>query len=201
MASRHHREALRPQSRVGARTLRRHLTDLRRARRLPYRPLPGQGNGPEHHGDALRQRHVRAAMEGQLRRFRADHDGRRHRHRNARGLLRRHRCGPRHHSEPPAPAHGTDRHGGARSLHARGDPGRKGKGIVRRTSARGPGRRHGPRTVRGRLAGRRPGARLPRGGRYSRRLNDRHLRGNQAVCRHATLGGRSLLPARRQAPG
>ncbi len=39
------------------------------------RPLPGQGNRPEHHGDALRERHVRAAVEGQLRRFRADYDG------------------------------------------------------------------------------------------------------------------------------
>ena len=80
---------------------------------LPDRPLPRQGDGAEHPGDALRQRDVRAALERQLRRPRADHDGRGHRHRRPRRLLRRHRRRPRRHPEPPAPADGADRDGGA----------------------------------------------------------------------------------------
>ena len=41
---------------------------LRRGSGLPHRPLPGQGDGPEHDGVPLRQRHVRAAVEPQLHR-------------------------------------------------------------------------------------------------------------------------------------
>ena len=80
---------------------------------LPDRPLPRQGDGPEHPGDALRQRDVRADLELQLRRPRADHDGRGHRHRRPGRLLRRHRRRPRRDPEPPAPADGAGRDGGA----------------------------------------------------------------------------------------
>ena len=56
---------------------------------------------------------VRADLELQLRRPRADHHGRGHRHRRSGRLLRRHRRGPRRHPEPPHPADGADRDGGA----------------------------------------------------------------------------------------
>ena len=41
---------------------------LRRAAGLPHRPLPGQGDRPEHDGVPVRQRAVRAAVEPQLHR-------------------------------------------------------------------------------------------------------------------------------------
>ena len=47
---------------------------------------------------------VRADLERQLRRPRADHHGRGRRHRRPRRLLRRHRRRPRRDPEPPAPA-------------------------------------------------------------------------------------------------
>ena len=81
---------------------------------LPDRPLPRQGDGAEPVGAALRQPAVRTDLELQLRRPRPDHDGRGHRHRWARGLLRRHRRGPGRHPEPPHAAPGAHRDGGAR---------------------------------------------------------------------------------------
>ena len=51
--------------------------------RVPHRPLPRQRDGAEHPGVPLRQRDVRADLERQLRRPRADHHGRGHRHRHA----------------------------------------------------------------------------------------------------------------------
>ncbi len=62
-------------------------------RRVPHRPLPGQGDGPEPAGAALRQQAVRADLELQLRRLGADHHGRGRRHRRAR----------RRSTTPPAP--------------------------------------------------------------------------------------------------
>ena len=50
-------------------------------RHLPDRPLPGQGDGAEPAGAALRQPAVRAHLERQLRRPHPDHDGRGHRDR------------------------------------------------------------------------------------------------------------------------
>ena len=49
---------------------------LRREPGLPHRPLPGQGDRAEHPGAAVRQQHLRAALEPQLHRPRADHRGR-----------------------------------------------------------------------------------------------------------------------------
>ncbi len=43
--------------------------------RLPHRPLSRQGAGARHHGAALRQHDLRADLESQLRRQRADHGG------------------------------------------------------------------------------------------------------------------------------
>ena len=61
---------------------------------LPHRPLPRQGDRPEHPGAPLRQHDVRADLEPVLRRPRADHHGRGHRHRRPGRLLRRHRRRP-----------------------------------------------------------------------------------------------------------
>ena len=94
---------------------------------LPDRPLPRQGDGPEHPGAALRQPAVRADLERQLRRPRADHHGRGHRHRRPGRLLRRHRRRPRRDPEPPAAAARADRDGGA--------------GLVRRRRTCAPRRR------------------------------------------------------------
>ena len=71
---------------------------------LPHRPLPGQGDGPEHPGLPLRQRHLRADLEPPLRRPRADHRGRDRRRRGPRRLLRGGRRPARHGPEPPAAA-------------------------------------------------------------------------------------------------
>ena len=131
---------------------------------LPDRPLPRQGDGAEHPGDAVRQRDVRAALELQLRRPRADHHGRGHRHRRPRRLLRRHRGRPRRDPEPPPPAARAGRDGGADLLRRREPPGRE---------AQGPQDHHPPpparpvdgtRPVRRGMVRRRQGAGLPPGG-------------------------------------
>ena len=62
------REAVRHLARRGARAQPHGARRLRRAPGLPHRPLPRQGDGPEHAGVPLRQRHVRAALEPQLHR-------------------------------------------------------------------------------------------------------------------------------------
>ena len=46
---------------------------LHRGRGLPHRPLPRQGNGPEHARAAVRERHLRADLEPPVRRPRPDH--------------------------------------------------------------------------------------------------------------------------------
>ena len=56
---------------------------------LPHRPLPRQGNRPEPDGAALRQQHLRAALEPEIHRPRADHRGRgRGRRQPQSGILR-----------------------------------------------------------------------------------------------------------------
>ena len=67
---------------------------LRRAAGLSHRPLPGQRNGAEPAGAAVRQHDLRADLEPQLHRPRANHRGRRSRRRPPRRLLRhgRRRC-------------------------------------------------------------------------------------------------------------
>ena len=54
---------------------------VQRRRRLPHRPLPGQGDRPEPAGAAVRQHPVRADLERPPRRLGADHHGRGRRHR------------------------------------------------------------------------------------------------------------------------
>ena len=91
--------------------LRQRLRDQRRDRRgvrraadLPDRSLPRQGDRPEHPGPALRQQHLRAAVQPEIRRPRADHGGRGRRRRHAGRLLRAGRRAARHGAEPHAAA-------------------------------------------------------------------------------------------------
>ena len=77
------REAVRHDARRGARSSTARCSSVfDESAGLPHRPLPRQGDGPEHAGVPVRQRHVRAAVEPQLHRPRADH-GRRGRRRSA----------------------------------------------------------------------------------------------------------------------
>ena len=166
---------------------------------VPHRPLPRQGDRAEHPGDAVRQHDVRADLERQLRRPRADHHGRGHRHRRPGRVLRRHRRRPRRHPEPPAPAAGADRDGGADLVRRREPAHREAEGARPRQAA--PAARPGdrPRPVRRRLgrAGRRCRASSRR--RASRRLHHRDLRRGQARRGHPPLGRGAVLPAHRQA--
>ncbi len=91
LATRGHREALRPRPGQRDRAQPGRALGVPARRGLPDRPLPRQGDGPEHPGAALRQLHVRADLEPVLRRPRADHHGRGHRHRRPGRVLRRHR--------------------------------------------------------------------------------------------------------------
>lgn len=115
---------------------------------LPDRPLPGQGDRAEHVGAALRQRDVRAGLEQPLRRPRADHHGRGHRHRRPRRVLRRHRRRARRDPEPPAPTARADCDGGAgllrRVVAAAGEE----EGAGGRQAAGTPRPAHRPRPVR-----------------------------------------------------
>ncbi len=64
------------------------LSELDEKPDLPDRPFPRQGDGAEHHGVAVQQRHLRAAVEPRSHRQRADHRIRDGRRRAARQVLR-----------------------------------------------------------------------------------------------------------------
>ena len=68
----HHGEAVRHRPGVGADAERRAARGVRRGADLPHRPLPRQGGGAEHPGLPVRQRAVRADLEPQPHRPRAD---------------------------------------------------------------------------------------------------------------------------------
>ena len=190
---------LRPGDRAAAQ--RDHLRGVPAGVGVPDRPLPRQGDRPEHPGDAVRERDVRADLELQLRRPRADHDGRGHRHRRPGRLLRRHRRGPRRDPEPPAPADGADRDGGAHLLRRAQPAAGEAEGAVVRRTPPAAGPRDRPRAVH-RGLGRRPeGARLHPGAGHPEGLHDRDLRGHQARDRDPPVGRGAVLPAARQAAG
>ena len=86
--ARHHREAVRTTLEEAQALNAPRAVGLRRGPGLPDRPLPRQGDGPEHPGVPLREHAVRAVLEPQLHRQRPDHGRRGHRHRHARRLLR-----------------------------------------------------------------------------------------------------------------
>ena len=131
-----HREAVRPRPEERPGAERHPVRGLPARVGVPHRPLPGQGNRPEHPGAALRQRDVRADLEPRVRGPRPDHDGRGHRHRRPGRLLRRDRRRPRRDPEPPAPAAGADRDGGAGRVRRRLAAGGEGEGAVGGPAAR-----------------------------------------------------------------
>ena len=132
LATGRHREAVRPRPGQRPRAQHHRRDGVPGRLGVPDRPLPGQGDGPEPVGAPVRQPDVRADLERQLRRPRADHHGRGHRHRRPRRLLRRHRRRPRRHPEPPAPAARAHRDGGAGLVQRPRPAGREGEGALRR---------------------------------------------------------------------
>ena len=82
------REAVRLRPGVGARAEPQRARACSASPGLPHRPLPGQGDRPEPAGLPVRQRDVRADLEPQLHRLRADHRRRGPRDRQPRRLLR-----------------------------------------------------------------------------------------------------------------
>ena len=124
-----HREAVRPRPRLRAGAERADRRALHRARGLPDRPLPRQGDGAEHAGAAVRERHLRADLEPPVHRPRADHGRRVDRDRGPRRVLRAGRRDPRHLPEPPAPARRDHRDGAADRLHRRLGAQREGEGA------------------------------------------------------------------------
>ena len=168
---------------------------LRRGPGLPHRPLPGQGDRPEHDGVPVLQRALRAGVEPELRRPRPDHGRRGPRHRLARRLLRQRGRPARPRAEPHAPALCHIAMEPPVALHRRRGPQREGQGPPRDP------RRRRPTTV-GEIAVRAPvhrrhrrrrgGPGLPRGGgrpaptrppRPTRRCASRSRTGAGPACR------------------
>ena len=130
------REAVRPRPRVGEAADRDALRVLQRGRDLPDRPLPGQGDGPEHARAPLRERDLRADLEPPVRRPRPDHRGRVDRDRGASRLLRARGRDPGHLPEPPAATARDHGDGAADRLHLRLGAQREGQGAARPPHAR-----------------------------------------------------------------
>ena len=176
MAPGGHRKALRPRPALGQSAQCRDPEDAAGASDLPDGPFPRQGNGPEHHGAALCQRSVRAAVEPAAYRPCPDHRGGDRRGRAPRQVLREDRGAARHGAQPRVPAAGDDRHGAAHLVRCRCGPGQEGGGSRGRTAIQAPAgaegrrawpvrRRHGPRHGGAGLspgARRGPGLRIPR---------------------------------------
>ncbi len=168
---------------------------------LPDRPLPRQGDRPEHPGVPLRQRAVRAGLELPLRRPRPDHDGRGHRH-------RRRAPATTTASAPRATSSRTTSSSSWRwsrwsepvSFNARSLRLEKQKVLAQARHAGPDGPAHRTRPVRRRLGRRSQGQGLPRRGGHPGDLGDRDVRRDPARHRDASLGRRSVLPAHRQAP-
>ena len=88
LAAGDHREAVRHDLESAELLNQRDPRGPRREADLPHRSLPRQGDGAEHHGLPLRQRHLRADLEPPLHRSRADHRRRERGRRGSRRLLR-----------------------------------------------------------------------------------------------------------------
>ncbi len=116
---------------------RRDRRGLRRAADLPDRSLPRQGNRPEHPGDALREQHLRAAVQPAVHRSRADHGGGGRRRRHARRLLRAGRRAARHGAEPHAAAAVAGGDGAAALARRRRHPRREARSAAVAAAARG----------------------------------------------------------------
>ena len=107
------------------------------ARHLPDRPLPRQAAGAQHAVLPVRERVPRGVLEPDLRRERADHDGRGLRRPGARRVLRRDRHHPRRHPEPSVPGVEQSRDGAAGENGQRVDARREGEGAEGHPAAGG----------------------------------------------------------------
>ena len=174
-----------------------------RAANLPDRSLSRQGNGPQHHGGALRQPDDRSGVEQPLCRPCPDHRRRSRRRRPAGQILRCDRRASRHGAQPFVPAARDGRHGAAQQLRRQRDPGRKDqgrRGDPQALAGRGEERRRARPLWR---RTRRQGAASRLFGRTRRRSEQPHrdLCGDEIVPRHLALVGRPFLPADRQGDG
>ena len=186
-------EAVRRRRGVGRQARRRGPRGVPRVPGVPDRPLPGQGDGAEPARLPFCQHHLRAGLEPELRRQRADHrlgdgDGRR-----PRRLLRRRWGHPRHGPEPPPPAALPHRDGASELTRPR---------SASQQARRGP-RGRAPVVVGGVREERRcgPVRRLPRREGRCPRFPHAHLRGDAPVHRQLALAGRAVLPALGQGDG
>jgi hypothetical protein len=189
------REAVWARSGLGPGPRRRDARLLRRGPDLPHRPLPGEGDGPERLGPALRQRHLRADLEPALRRPRPDHRGRVDRRRAPGRLLRGRGGAARHRAEPRPASAVAHAHGAARHHRRAGHPRREGQGAAGRrhpVGRRGDERR-GAGPVRRRLGRGRGGGRVPAGGGRRPSEPDRDVRGHAGAHRQLAVGGRAVL--------
>ena len=197
MAARRHREAVRSRPGVGQGAQRRDPEDAAGTSDLSNGPFPRQGDGPEHHGAALRQRPVRAAVESPAYRPRPDHrlgDGRR---RTARQVLRADRRAARHGAQSHVPVAVVDGNGAADLLRRRGGPRQEGGSHPGHTSglaqARDEGRRARPVRCRHRSGQAGPG--LSQRAQRCPRFEHRDLHRLEAADRQLALGRGALLPA------
>ncbi len=97
----------------------------------------GQGDRPEHPGAALRQQHLRAAVQPEVRRPRADHRGGGRRRRHPRRLLRAGGRAARHGAEPHAAAAVAGRDGAAALARRRRHPRREARDSAVAAAAAG----------------------------------------------------------------
>ena len=153
---------------------------------LPDRPLPRQGGGPEHPGVPVRQRPLRADLEPQLHRPRADRRPRDARPRGPDEVLREHRRLPRHGGHPPDAGARVHGHGAADLADTRADQRREAQGLPVDAADRAAQRRA------------RPVHRLPRQGGGLRLLRHRDVHRDEGRDRQLALGRRAVLPADRQ---
>ena len=165
------REAVRPRSRVRARSERGDPRGVRRATGVSDRPLPREGNRSEHPRITIRQHAVRAPLESELHRVRGDHGGRDPGRGGPGRFLRRDGSPARHDRQPPAAAPDADRDGAAGGLRFGVGAGGEGPGSSLDRPAVRRGRRAAgrPRPARARRGGGRAGRGVPRDrGRRSR---------------------------------
>ena len=143
-----HREAVRLGRGQRPGPVRGPLDGVRGGADLPHRPLPGQGDGAEPAGAAVRQLDLRADLEPHLGGQRADHRRRDPRRRRTRRVLRDDGRDARHRAEPrPAGAVAVP-HGAAHVLPPGGDPRREGQAAARHPAAGRRGRDRRPRRPR-----------------------------------------------------
>ena len=184
-----HGEAVRDRPRERPRAQPQAARGLRRGAGLPHRPLPRQGGGPEHPRAALRQRAVRADLEPQPHRPRADRRPRDARGRHPRRLLRADRRLPRHGRHPPDADARLRRDGAADGARPGGDH----RGEEQGLPLAAPDRRRprGPRPVRG----------LPRDPGVDPDSDTETFIALRCRGRQLALVGRAVLPAHRKAHG